>query len=120
MQTNRICPICSAKMRSIKLNNKYYPFLNKKSNFIELTCTKLNHCIQLVIDSKTDQLDLLKVSLLPDYSRFLYADYINQKCKIVYTKNGIEQTINIPKLLELDFPELVNLKNKISTFILFS
>lgn len=120
MQKTQICPICGARMRSLKLNNKYYPFISKKSNFIEMTCTMSNHCIQVIVDSNTDKVDLLKVSLLPDYSRFLYVDFFNEKCKVVCYKNGKEQEINIPKLLEIDFPELINLKNKISTYILFS
>jgi len=117
MQKTQICPICGAKMRSLKLN-KYYPFISKKSNFIEMTCTRSNHCIQMIVDSNTNNVDLLKVSLAVDYSRFLYVDYVNEKCKIVCYKNGREQEINIPKLLEVDFPNLTEIKSRINMFVI--
>ena len=115
------CPICGNKMRGIKQKNTHLYFLNKTSNYSERTCNGLNHCLQIYVDEKTKQVDLLKLSLNPTYDRFIFIDYYNQKCKIVCLKNNEEYiSIPIPKMIEPDFPDLQNLKDRVSTFIMFS
>lgn len=71
-------------------------------------------------DKATKKVDLLKLSLSPKYSRFLEIDYVNQKCRIICTKDGEHEYIDIPKMVEPDFPDLVKLKEKISLYIVFS
>jgi len=121
MQETWHCPICGDKMRGIKHKNTTIYFLEKTSDYSERICSGLNHCIQIYVDEQTNQVDLLKLSLNPTYDRFIFIDFFNQKCKVVCLKNNQESiSINIPKMIEPDFPELLNLKDRVSMFICFT
>lgn len=119
MRDTNICPICGDKMRSIR-ETKFYQFLKKKASFVERTCNGTNHSIQLLTDESTQEVDLLKISLSPDYSRFIFIDFYNQKCELLLMKDTKKQSINIPKMIIPDFPDLVKLKERISVYITFS
>lgn len=121
MQATWNCPICGDLMRGIKQTNKIIHFVEKISNYSERTCNGLNHCLQIVVDEKTNQVDLLKISLNPTYDRFIFIDFYNQKCKVVCLKDNKEvSSIAVPKMIEPDFPDLSKLKEKVSMFIVFS
>jgi uncharacterized protein YbaR (Trm112 family) len=121
MQDMLCCPICGNKLRTIRKSRKLLPMVNKTANYAERTCTLgMNHTLQIFSDEDTTQVDLLKLSLAPDYSRFVMIDFINQKCKILCFKEGVSEYIDIPKMVEPDFPELEKLKEKISMFVVFS
>ena len=113
------CPICGDLMKTIKYNNLYLKFINKTSNYIEHTCCGINHLLQITIDKFTKNIDTLKMSLAPDYSRFIMIDFYNKKCKIILLKNSKEEYIFIPKIVFPDFPNLSKLKEQINTYIIF-
>lgn len=119
MQDTQYCPMCGEKMRT-KKEESYVHILDKISDFIERTCVGMNHVFQIVIDSETEKVDLIKISLQPDYSKFILIDYLHQKCKVICLKNNIEQSFEIPKMLYPDFPDLKGLKEKVDLFITFS
>jgi len=105
-------------MRSIR-ERKNIHFIGKIADYVERTCTGTNHSLQITVDEKTEQVDLLKISLSPNYSRFIIIDFYNQKCRVVLLKNNKEESILIPKMIIPDFPDLSKLKNKIKIYALF-
>jgi len=113
------CPICQNKFRNIKKNGPLHA-IGKSGNYIERTCTGMNHSLQLFTNTRTKKVDFLKLSLNPKYSRFLEIDYHNQRCRISCFKDGKPEYIDIPRLIEPDFPSLEKLRETISTFICFS
>lgn len=119
MQDTLYCPICGDKMRS-KKEQAYVLILNKDSNFIERTCTGLNHCIQVVVDLESNQVDFVKISLNKDYSRFVLIDFVNNKSDIVCMKKSMKQSFEVPKAVVPDFPELKELKRIIEMYVTFS
>lgn len=114
------CPICGNKLRNIKLTGKFLHYIGKSANYVERTCSGMNHSVQFFTDESTKQVDLLKMSLSPTYSRYLEIDYFNEKCRISCWIDGAAEYIDIDKMVELDFPDLVKLKEKVSFYILFS
>lgn len=115
------CPICGNKLRSIKQANKQLYQIGKVANYIERTCSDgMNHSLQIFVDESTNVVDLLKLSLNPKYSRFLEIDFYNQKCRINCLKEGKPEYIDIPKMIEPDFPDLIKLKEKVSLYVVFS
>lgn len=114
------CPICGDRMRSIKDKNRHLFFVNKTASYIERTCLGTNHSFQITVDSSSKKVDLLKVSLAPNYSKFFFVDFVNGKSKLLLIKNNVYQTIVLPRLIIPDFPNLSELKQKISCFITFS
>lgn len=121
MNDTLTCPICQNKLRSIKTPNKRLYWIGKTSNYIERVCSRgINHSLQFFTDEKTDQVDMLKLSLNPNYSRHLEIDFCNQKCRIRNIKDGTFEHIDIPRLIEPDFPALAKLKETISIFMVFS
>lgn len=114
------CPICGDKTRNIHTDNKLLHPVSKTANYTERVCAGHNHTISLWTDRDTKQVDFIKLSLNPSYSRWIEVDYINQKCRIVCSKNGEYEYIEIPKMLDLDFPDLAKLKEKVSIYIIFS
>jgi hypothetical protein len=115
-----ICPICNAKLRNIRLPGKYLYGVGKIANYIERTCVGMNHSLQLFADESTNQVDWIKISLNPKYSKFIEIDFLNQKCRIICTKNSKPEYININKMIEPDFPSLEKLKEKINLYVAFS
>jgi hypothetical protein len=121
MRDTKVCPICGLKMRTINLKNKKLHNSDKASTYAERTCSKgLNHTVMFFSDTVTGQVDFLKLSLTPKYSKFLEIDYINQKCRIACKKEGKTEYIDIPKLLIPDFPHLADLKSKVDLYVVFS
>lgn len=115
------CPVCGSKMRNIHTDNKLLHPVGKTANYTERVCAGHNHTISLWADKETKQVDFLKISLNSEYSRWIEVDYVNQKCRIICrSKQGENEYIEIPKILEVDFPDLVKLKEKVSIYILFS
>jgi hypothetical protein len=121
MQEIFACPICGDSLRCKKYKNHTIPFIHKTADYKEKTCTGTNHCIQILVDDSSKMVDLLKISLNPEYNRFVFLDYVNNKCKVVCLKNNvIVSEIDVPKMIEPDFPNLIRLKEKVSVFIIFS
>ena len=115
------CPICGNKLRNTKHPNKYLVNVNKKSDYIERVCSNgTNHVLVIYADEKTRQVDLLTLSLNPKYSRFVQVNFHNQTSHIHCWKDGQEEIIDLPAMLNLDFPHLTELKEKISLYIAFS
>lgn len=93
----------------------------KISDYAKRICSNgRNHIITFWTDKFTKQIDLMKISLNPKYSRFLEIDFINQKCRIICAKDGEYEYIEIPKMINPDFPELTKLKERISLYVVFS
>lgn len=119
MQDTLYCPICGDKMRS-KKEQAYVLILNKDSNFIERTCTGLNHCIQIVTDLTSKEVDFIKISLNRNFSRFIFIDFVNNSSDVVCLKKSIKQSFEVSKALIPDFPDLKELKRIVSLYIKFS
>jgi hypothetical protein len=116
-----LCPICGNKFRNINHDNKILHPINKTGDYVERICSSgHNHVVSLWVDKNTKKVDWLRLSLNPKYSRFLELDYVNSKCRITCAKNGEFTHINIPKMIEPDFPDLTKLKERVSLYILFS
>ena len=113
------CPICQNKFRNIKKNGPLHA-IGKNGNYIERTCTGMNHSLQLFTNTRTKKVDFLKLSLNPKYSRFLEIDYHNQKCRIACYKDGKPEYLEIDKMLNPDFPDLIKLREIVALYILFS
>lgn len=120
MDDTLACPICGNKFRNINCENKLLHDIGKTANYVERTCTEMNHCLQLFTDKETKQVDLLKLSLNPKYSRYLEIDFLNQKCRINCLKDNKSEYIDIPKMIQPDFPHLTKLKERVSMYIVFS
>lgn len=120
MQDTNICPICERKMRTVTINSRL-EFIEKEAFFLERTCSGPNHSIQIFTDKKTGSVDMLRFSLDPKYSRFLEIDFINNRCRAHCMKESkADSYIYIPKIVELDFPNLEKLKERISIYVTFS
>lgn len=120
MEDTTTCLICQKKLRTIKLDNTYLPLVGKSGSFSERTCSGPNHSLQFYTNKSTKLIELLRFSLDHKYTRYLEVDYFNKRCRIYCMKNGDIEYINIPKMVELDFPDLEKLKEKISTYVTFS
>ena len=121
MEDTTACPICKNKLRTIKLPERLLYPVSKISSFLERTCgLGMNHSLQFFVDLETGKVDFLKLSLNPKYSRFLEVDFVNQKCRIACYRNSEPQYVEIPKMVELDFPNLEKLKERISLYVTFS
>lgn len=115
------CPICNSKLRTSHLNRKLLHPVGKTADYAERVCSGgYNHIVSLWTDKSTNTVDFLKISLNAQYSRFLEIDFINQKCRITCVKDSEYEYIEIPKMLEPDFPDLIKLKERISLYITFS
>jgi len=122
MDDTLLCPICGNKFRNVNLINRHLYSVDKTANFVERTCSDgMNHVLQLFVDTSTGKVDFMKLSLNPKYSKYLEIDFLNQKCRINCMKDGrTVQYINIPKMLDLDFPDLIKMKERVSLYIVFS
>lgn len=116
-----LCPICGNKLRTHNLDNKLLHHIGKTANYAERVCSRgHNHVLMIWVDKETKQIDFLKLSLNPKYSRFVEVDFVNQRCRISCLKDGQAEYIEIPKMLELDFPDLTKLKERVGMYIVFS
>jgi uncharacterized protein YbaR (Trm112 family) len=115
------CPICGNKLKTNHHTNKLLHPTGKTVDYAERICSEWpNHILAIWTDKASKKVDLLKFSLNPKYSRFLEIDYVNQKCRIICTKEGEIQNIEIPKMIEPDFPDLEKLKERVSLYVVFS
>ena len=117
MDNTNLCPICEKKLSSTASSKDN---LDKTASYLERKCANMNHSIVLWVNSITNKIDFIKMSLNPKYSTFIEIDFYNDKCRINCLKNGNPEYINIPKMIYPDFPELVKLKDKVKLFITFS
>ena len=108
MEDTLTCPICNNKLRNLYLIDFQ----------IERTCVGINHTLQFIVKNK--QVLFLKTSLESNYSKFIDIDFVDKKCKIIMLKMSKPFYIEIPKLLEPDFPLLLSLKEKVSLYVTFS
>lgn len=115
-----ICPICDNKMRTYHLKNKQLHSVKKTANYAERLCNGHNHIVQFWADKATKKVDLIKISLKPNYSRFVEIDFVNKKCRIACATEGEYEYIEIPRVLVPDFPHLTELKKIINLFVVFS
>lgn len=120
MDDTLVCPICDKKLRNTKVVGSLIYALNKNSSHTERLCTGVNHTLQIFVDDETGQVDLLRVSLNPKYSRYVEIDFHNQKSRVLCMKEGNLEIIHIDKLIEPDFPDLTSLKEKVSVYVVFS
>lgn len=115
------CPICGNKLRTSHHTNKYVPFIEQTGDYAERICsTGHNHIIAIWTNKETKKVDFIRLSLNSKYSRFLEIDYVGQKCRITCAKEGEYEYINIPKMIEPDFPDLVKLKERVGLYVVFS
>lgn len=115
------CPICGNKFKTNHHVKKLLYPINKVADYAERQCGEgHNHILTLWTDKSTKQVDLIKLSLNPKYSRFLEIDYVNQKCRIICAREGEYEYIDIPKMIEPDFPDLAKLKEKVALYVVFS
>lgn len=113
------CPICGQRMRTINLDNKFLHHIQRLGSYVERTCVGMNHTLQIFTNKESDTVDFLNLSLNPQYSRFLQINFIDQKCRINCMKDGESTYIDVPKIIEPDFPKLTKLKEKVSLYVVF-
>jgi len=116
------CPICGDKLRNKHSDNKLLQPTGKTANYVERLCSRgYNHIISFWTDKQTNAVDFLRISLNSKYSRFIEIDFVNQKCRIrLVDHEGKYNYIDIDKMLEIDFPDLVKLRERVGLYILFS
>ena len=116
------CPICGNKFRTNHHARKLLHPVGKTAAYAERICSSgHNHVITMWVDKTTKQVDMIKLSLNPKYSRFLEMDFVNRKCRITcITKDGEHEDIDIPKMIIPDFPDLTKLKEKVNLYVVFS
>jgi hypothetical protein len=121
MQEIFSCPICNVKLQGVSKKKRKLHWVNKTSTYFEKKCVKNhNHSFQCFTDKITGKVDLMKFSLEPDYSKFIEIDYFNQRCRINCLKAGQSYYIDIPGIIEPDFPNLEKLKQKVSLYVILS
>lgn len=121
MDDTLTCPVCGNKLRTINLYNKYLHPVGKSADYTERTCSAgMNHSLQFFSNKDSKEIEFLKLSLNPKYSRYLEIDFVNQKCRIHCMKDGKAEYIEIDKIIVPDFPLLEKLKEKVNVYILFS
>jgi hypothetical protein len=115
------CPICGNPLRNTHHKKKLLHPVGKTADYVERICSNgHNHVLALWTNKETKKVDFMKMSLNPKYSRFLEIDYVNQKCRITCAKDNEYEYIDIPKMIEPDFPDLEKLKEKVSLYVVFS
>lgn len=122
MDDTTSCPICGNKLRNVYMSHRFMHAIDKASSYVERTCVGgMNHSLQFFTDTAIEKptVDLIKVSLNPSLNRFIEINFINDKSRVYCMKDGRNEIIELPKMLELDFPDLVKLKNKINIYVVF-
>lgn len=116
------CPICNSKLKNSKMNNNFLPhYISKSGKFIQRTCSEgMNHTLIFFTDVESKKIVYLKTSLNHKYSKFIDVNFFNSTSKIYCFKMGQLQEINIPKALEIDFPSMEKLKEKVNALVTFS
>jgi len=115
------CPMCHNQLRTIHLDNKFLHPIKKLANYAERICSQgHNHIISLWADKQTKQIDMIKISLNSNHTKFVQLDFVNNKSQIILAKNYSYEVINIDRLIVPDFPDIVELKKTVSLYVAFN
>lgn len=122
MEDTLLCPICKNKLRSLKTLDKYLHPIEKISDFYERTCVSaVNHSLQFFVDPESKKIDYLRFSFKPYDGLYIESNFLSGTCNIVcFKENVIKSIITLPKMIELDFPDLVKTREKLSLYVTFS
>jgi hypothetical protein len=121
MKDMTTCPICNNKLRSVLRYNQALYYVETLATYVERTCTLgMNQSLQFYTHVETDDVHLMKVSLTPNFSKILEVDLFNGKSRIICLKENKPQYIDLPQMIELDFPDLKNTKSKVNIYVTFS
>ncbi len=115
MNDTSSCPICSSKLKCAKRN---FPLPKiPSSSFIEKRCVNfLSHSFQIFVDS--NKIKLLRLSFERGSSVYVEVDYHNATSAILCYKNSkLIHSLTVPKIMEIDFPSLFRLKEKVYTYL---
>lgn len=114
------CPICNNKLRTTR-SQRHLFLIGKTANWAERICpVGTNHFIQIFTDEDTNEVNFIKVSLDHKYSKFIEVDFYNKKNRISCMKEGKPEYLEIPRLMDLDFPTLEKLKERVALYVIFS
>jgi transcription elongation factor Elf1 len=116
MKDTKHCPICNLKLLN---SNKQIDPITKKLRYVRRICNGTNHFFQMHVDAILNRVDMLRVSLDPYYSKSLEVYYTANKSCIIYAKNSVEEVIKIDRILDIDFPDMLKLKEKVDTYLIF-
>lgn len=115
MKDTLYCPICKVRMSSRKITwiiNGIH-----QGPTISRLCAGFNHFLTMYIQGK--RVAFLKVSLNAQYTRQVEIDYRSQTSSIIYPYSTFNVFTKIPKLLVPDFPNLIELKEKVDVLLAF-
>lgn len=118
MDDTKICSVCGHKLRIFQKGN-----LKASSGkaYTEKLCINSNHVFQFFIDKDSKNIDILKISLGPNFSKIIEFNFVDKTTNItIMNTSKVNFSVLIPKLLELDFPDLESLKEKISLYMMYS
>lgn len=99
------CPICNNKLKNKKLS------LGKQK-----MCVGIGHFISIKIIKKK----VTHVILYFNNYSCLEIDYNNKKSTYYYDQFDPLNKLDIPRIMELDFPKLEKLKEKLLTYMIFT
>lgn len=120
MLDTKICPICQSILKNKKLPKYHVTLINKTADYWLRICpSAINHSLQLLSETNSKQIHLIKFSICHKYSKFVELDILNQKSKISLLNHNQSKFIILDKLLIPDFPQLIKLKEKVQTLITF-
>lgn len=123
MQDVHDCPICGTRLKIIsKKKLKYLHIIGKQGFYTEKVCVQHHtHYLQIFSNVTTNKIDFIKFSINTEFSRIVEVDFHNKKSRIQCLNQGIsDYIIHVPNVLELDFPTLTKLKEKVSMYIVIS
>lgn len=113
------CQICGSTLRVSKRVN--ISFTTPGIILLERTCAAKDHVLQIFVDTNTKKIHKLRMALSPNYTKIVEFDFITKKTKIEHYKmSKIVSSMEIPRLIELDFPTLKKLKEKISLYMMYT
>ena len=110
------CPICRNKMSSLKIKDKHFPLLNKQGSWIRRVCLN-SHLFCIYSDLNTKSVDFLKMNFNHKYSDNLEINFVKNYSTIIMSQNF---KIDVPKIVDLDFPDLFECQKEINLYILMS
>lgn len=116
MEDTRYCLICQSKLRNCHIRDPILGIKNKSSaQYLQRKCPLVSHFFLILLNKETDQVEYLKLSWNP--STFISIDFSSDESKIsFFNKSCPIKQIDIPRILNTDFPHLSSLKEKISSF----
>lgn len=117
MQDTLLCPICNNKLEN-SYQNRYTNI--SKTDLIRRRCAGPGHYLHFYTSKENRKITIISFSLDFEYSKYIEINFIKEKTKIDCRKNNTPYTIILNKILEIDFPILDKLKEKVNTYILIS